>query len=69
MGTKLDMQACARHRQRCFAIDPQTKLAFIEWLNEKRSMWAKCCNHDGELNSPERNVSFDQYLELPNKEK
>lgn len=38
------------------------KERLIQWLTARRKEWAAKCNHDGRLDTEQRNVSFDQYL-------
>lgn len=41
------------------------KLAYLEWIAAERLKWKTAQEHDGELNTPERNASFNEFLATP----
>lgn len=48
-------------REQAYNNQPR-KHAYIEWLTMQRKAWREYHNHDGELNTTERNESFDLWL-------
>lgn len=62
MELEYDMAKHIKARLMAYELSGEAKLSYGEWLQRQHSAWKDSRNHDGFLNSSQRNDDFDAFI-------